>query len=220
MNDEHDPDTHRMRITAGGKIQVWVDFALQFFEANEKKALVLHTLPFKPKNEGTHTEETMEVVGSVDEPADQSCKRGMAVSTTTIPRLISVVEIIKREYLKTLDAKKSKELLGLYQYNELGCLEDHAEAGETADDGARPLEELLNGKHVTVKKSPYMKVTLCRQELPGLDASGATPQRPLKRKMSKSAKGRVKKHLKREVANNATDALVENEAEPPEAMAH
>lgn len=44
--------------------------------------------------------------------------------TTTIPRLISVVEIIKREYIKVLESKRSPRLEGLHQYNEIGCIED------------------------------------------------------------------------------------------------
>lgn len=44
----------------------------------------------------------------------------------TIPRLISVAEIIKREYLKKLDPSNSEggALPGLHQYNEIGCLEE------------------------------------------------------------------------------------------------
>jgi len=37
---------------------------------------------------------------------------------------VSVVEIIKREYLKSLGLKHPTRLTGLHQYNELGCLED------------------------------------------------------------------------------------------------
>ena len=44
----------------------------------------------------------------------------MKPSTNAIPKLISVVEIIKREYLKL----PNDTLVGLYQYNELGTLED------------------------------------------------------------------------------------------------
>jgi len=42
----------------------------------------------------------------------------------TVPRLISVAEIIKREHLKALAARHSLQLSGLHQYNEIGCLED------------------------------------------------------------------------------------------------
>ena len=50
----------------------------------------------------------------------------MAPSTTLIPRLVSVVEIIKREYVKKLDPALAEKgcLAGLHQYNEVGALED------------------------------------------------------------------------------------------------
>jgi hypothetical protein len=51
-------------------------------------------------------------------------------ATLLIPRLISVAEVIKREYLKTLPADQTE---GLFQYNELGCLE---ELPGYHDDGA------------------------------------------------------------------------------------
>lgn len=51
--------------------------------------------------------------------------RAISVSTTTIPRLLSVVEIIKREHIKYLDIVHSPVLTGLHQYNELGHLEQH-----------------------------------------------------------------------------------------------
>jgi hypothetical protein len=41
-----------------------------------------------------------------------------------VPRLISVVEIIKREYMKKLELEHSSSLLGLHQYNEIGTLEE------------------------------------------------------------------------------------------------
>jgi hypothetical protein len=43
---------------------------------------------------------------------------------STTPRLISVVEIIKREYLKSLAQKRSPRRIGLHQYNEIGLLDD------------------------------------------------------------------------------------------------
>jgi len=56
----------------------------------------------------------------------------LCLSTATIPRLVTVVEIVKREYGKwaasrlTQDGKPVNDSLrmGLHQYNELGCLED------------------------------------------------------------------------------------------------
>ncbi|KAI0059194.1 hypothetical protein BV25DRAFT_1809363 [Artomyces pyxidatus] len=194
-------EAHEIRITSHGKIQAWVDFALQFFEANEEKALVFHTLPFKGKAAG-------------DEK-----KTGISPSTTTIPRLISVVEIVKREYLKMLDAKSMAALVGLYQYNELGCLEDLGDADDDTADSmearASMLTAALGGsKNVKVTRSPYMKVTLCRKELPGLAEKGATCVQPAaKRTLTKSSKGRLRKRLKTAAAAAKTAAAAAEAAD-------
>ena len=45
-------------------------------------------------------------------------------SPATIPRLISVVEIVKREHLERLKARRSSSLAGVHQYNEVGTLQD------------------------------------------------------------------------------------------------
>ena len=60
-----------------------------------------------------------------------------AACTTTIPRLITVAEIIKREYLKAQKPKlgDGKSMVGLYQYNYLGCYEDeNGRTGESQED--------------------------------------------------------------------------------------
>ena len=54
--------------------------------------------------------------------AEEVASRRVRQSTLVIPRLISVVEIIKREWLKTSPAPS----LGLYQYNEIGTLEERS----------------------------------------------------------------------------------------------
>ncbi len=61
----------------------------------------------------------------------------MHPSLSLIPRLISVVEIIKREYVKKLDPLLAEKgcLSGLHQYNELGTLDSFGE--ETEDDQVR-----------------------------------------------------------------------------------
>lgn len=56
----------------------------------------------------------------VANPAKAKAKEGITPCTSTIPRLISVTEIIKREYLK----RTRKSLVGLHQYTEMACLED------------------------------------------------------------------------------------------------
>jgi hypothetical protein len=57
------------------------------------------------------------------------------------------VEIIKREYLKTMDAKGAPNIVGLYQYNEMGCLEDEAEeeGDQSVEDRIKMITEALSG---------------------------------------------------------------------------
>lgn len=176
-----------------------------YAQENEEKALVLHTFPTVAK---TKANERIEVdTGDGSEPqaspkpqqrTEDQEKRRLSASTTTIPRLISVVEIIKREYLVAMNAKRSLDLVGLYQYNEMGSLEDQVgnerrEVEESAEDRAKMITEALNGTKgyvqstglslcavlrwvasVKVARSPYMKITLCRKELAGMKERGAT----------------------------------------------
>jgi hypothetical protein len=58
------------------------------------------------------------------QPPVRPLRGALSNATTTIPRLISVAEIIKREYVKALESKRSPRLEGLHQYNEIGCLEN------------------------------------------------------------------------------------------------
>ena len=122
-------------------------------------------------------------------------ERTISPSTTTIPRLISVVEIIKREYLKTLEITHSRVLSGLYQYNEIGYLEQYEsqDGVPSEEDRTQVLAMALEGKNQCViyfmflrvgicnvnsspkdKKSAYMRVTLSKAELPHLIKQGAT----------------------------------------------
>lgn len=82
-------------------------------QKNEDQPLVLHTLPLVKEPEPV-----------LDETAPPKTPGKNGSSSATIPRLVSVAEIIKREYLKRLQAQKSPLLHGVHQYNEIGCLED------------------------------------------------------------------------------------------------
>jgi len=76
-------------------------------------------------------------------------ERALSPSATTIPRLITVAEIIKREYLIAMDAKRAPDLMGLYQYNEMGCIEDGIESEtveEKDEERMKMLAEVLAGK--------------------------------------------------------------------------
>ena len=130
-------------------------------QENEERPLVLHTLPTVAKTKSKENEGMEVDTGDGGEPQDapkprqeadvvDQQKKGLSVSTTTIPRLISVVEIIKREYLVAMNAKRSLDLVGLYQYNEMGSLEDQAEnerkeGEESAEGRAKMITEALGG---------------------------------------------------------------------------
>jgi hypothetical protein len=66
------------------------------------------------------------------------------VAQSTIPRLISVVEILKREYLKTLNVSAG-QLTGLHQYNELQW-EQRGEVPVEGEDRATTISIALEGK--------------------------------------------------------------------------
>lgn len=70
-------------------------------------------------------------------------------SMATIPRLISVVEIIKREHLKTLDGTLAEAgvLSGLHQYNELGDLAEEGHIEKSGDSEQERLETLARALH-------------------------------------------------------------------------
>ena len=61
---------------------------------------------------------------------------GMHPSTAAIAKLISVTEIIKREYLKL----PHTSLVVLYQYNELGTLEDLGLSPQPQQEGGEDVE--------------------------------------------------------------------------------
>ncbi|KAF8636294.1 hypothetical protein AX17_003648 [Amanita inopinata Kibby_2008] len=134
-----------IRVTNHNKIKYCVSFALDFFDKNEDVPIVLHTLPFgyliapEPEPE-PEPDVAVEDDDTSDAAKDENGKNSkgkkkqenrkqpqegsLSTATTTIPRLISVVEIIKREFIKNLALKHSPRLAGLHQYTEIGCLED------------------------------------------------------------------------------------------------
>ena len=125
---------HHIRITSHGKMRTWVEFALNHLKVScwleyvrptmnssqndSEIPLSLHTLP-------NYSNKSTEAVN----PQKIEKERGLSPSTTTIPRLLSVVEIIKREYLATLG---STSLRGLHQYNEIGCFDQDKSTAKDA----------------------------------------------------------------------------------------
>ncbi|KAJ6582926.1 hypothetical protein DFH09DRAFT_1029318 [Mycena vulgaris] len=189
-----------LRITNHGKIKPWVAFALDFFEKHEDIPIVLHTLPASPKTT-TSSENTEGTTAGPVRPV----KNPPSISPTasTVPRLISVVEIIKREYVKKLELEHSSTLVGLHQYNEIGTLEalglstpDTEPPQDPESLRSQEIVAALQGKtHLKIKQTPFMKITLSRVELS--DLTTATYQPPLLRKLSKSAKARAKRKEKK-----------------------
>lgn len=70
-------------------------------------------------------------------------------ATLVIPRLISVVEIIKREHIKALHEKRSPRLVGLHQYNQFGTLEElgYGETETAQDNRDEQIAHALEGKN-------------------------------------------------------------------------
>ncbi|KAH9925530.1 uncharacterized protein B0H18DRAFT_1008846 [Fomitopsis serialis] len=196
---------HQLRITNHGKINAWVQFALRFLQENPDQPLVFHTLPAKGK-QVHHAQDDVSIAPAEAQPSGSgavaSKKPRNHTSMSTIPRLVSVVEIVKREYLKTLDPALSQagKLSGLHQYNHVGELEqDEPEASlSPEEERQQAITQALSGKrHLRQHKVAYMKVTLCRKQLPDLVEGGATYQQPEIRALSKSARTRLKKKLKK-----------------------
>ena len=140
----------RLRITTHGKIKRYVAFSLRFlldvsslklsvdlnncFQQKDLdcKRVVLDTLPAPVDISISATDTT---------PKNDVPDR-LHSSTNMVYRLISVVEIIKREYIKLLETTHSTRLLGLHQYNEIGTLEDLGIVVESSNETAAADEEL------------------------------------------------------------------------------
>lgn len=129
---------------------------------------MLHTLPPKPKTTDK-TEPPDDVVSNAGGSRDSDSERNSENllnerisskssagpqaksphSTSNIPRLISVSEIIKREYFRKLPPDST----GLYQYNYLGYLEEDDPAlsnPNTLDENDRTeyITAVLEGKNL------------------------------------------------------------------------
>ncbi|KAJ4489633.1 hypothetical protein C8J55DRAFT_557535 [Lentinula edodes] len=181
-----------VRITRAGKLTNYVKYALESLEKNDKKAIVFHTLPEVHDNpEAAHTRQGLKDASTA------------SLTLITTPRLISVVEIIKREYLKDLEKRRSTRLVGLHQYNEIGSIENLGSNGvsvgrETDEQRAQRIAMTLEGKNFPKQRQfPYMRITLSVHELPELIKKGATYQKPVSRTMSKAAKKRAKTNQKK-----------------------
>ena len=100
--------------------------------------LTLHTLPAPPKP--TKPGQTVPTaMAEEDEDIRTAKRRRLASPTDDLPRLISVVEIIKREFYRLVLNKKagSGNPPGtlLHQYNVLACLEDDQPPPKESEEG-------------------------------------------------------------------------------------
>ncbi|CAE6533140.1 unnamed protein product [Rhizoctonia solani] len=181
-----DTSPHCMRIASHGKISLLVAFALKFLKENPKRPLVLHTLPYKP---GADAEEP-------DAPEPDAKKRKIEPSTTNVARLISVAEIVKREFKEG----------SLHQYNEIGCLDEPkspegAGIGVPSEPGAErqaALQKVVEGKnHLPIKRTPYMKITLSQSQLPESQVPNSTYQPPVVKKQSRGTRKRSRRRAKK-----------------------
>ncbi|WWC61674.1 uncharacterized protein I303_104259 [Kwoniella dejecticola CBS 10117] len=200
-------EPYRMRITSGGSISSYVDFAVRFLHDNPHTPLTLHTLPPSHPSQtnsttATKTTKTTTKTGadSLDHHAGSSTSKASSSSssssssnstflpcTTSIPRLISVVEIIKRTYLAQLRSSgakpnessvkvkasgKGKEVTrtskGIWQYttSDLYNPSSTSSAASSNAGGDTSLERVLNGNlRPKMTHHPYMTITLSTKPL-------------------------------------------------------
>ncbi|KAF5318501.1 hypothetical protein D9619_011033 [Psilocybe cf. subviscida] len=212
--------THKeIRITNQGKMKSWITAALDFLSCpdpatDDERVLVLDTLPISFTTTPTTTAAAA-AASSFAAPSDaapNAAPTSFASATSTIPRLISVAEIIKREFVNTLAEKKSTREMGLFQYNEIGTLEElrpdivgvgGGNGGDAAERANQIIHAMGGQNHPRQTQTPYMRITLSTTERPELLTTGASYQPPTKRKFSKSAKARAKKRAKK-AANAAS----------------
>lgn len=173
---------HEVRITDHTKIKQYVTFCLNYLKENPGATLVLHTLP--------HGSQPREEDAGEEPPATK--KRKLAAPIDNIPRLISVAEIIKREFARAVASKEAGDGNPhgtlLHQYNVVDCL---PQPEENRDE----ILDALQGKNYPKRNAiPYMKIYLTTQEQKELEDAGATHQEPLSPpQKTKSAKARERK---------------------------
>jgi len=160
----------------------------------------------------------------VQDPSTSKKPPRLSLCTVHIPRLISIVEIIKREFLTSVSRQNidhPENPIQLHQYNLVDALESDV-PGKKEGNEPIDLELALSGKnHLHVKRTPYMKVILCRRQLPPELVGNASYQEPLKPpKRSRSAKSRDRKRRRKEarLAGATADGNEETtKADPPSA---
>ncbi|WVR07216.1 hypothetical protein IAU60_004257 [Kwoniella sp. DSM 27419] len=201
-----------MRIASGGSIQAYVDFALGHLRENPRIPLVLHTLPPEPgpsaKGKG---KEKAKSNHDSDTTATQARANAFQPCTLAVPRLVTVVEIIKRTYLAEVRTSRNTRVghggddkaadnpgqgaarKGIWQYTESGLHMPRATDEEPELNG---LARVLGGKtRPQMLHHPYLQITLSTYPL-GLEINrNTTVQYALaKRKPRTKGKGGSKRN--------------------------
>lgn len=193
-------EIREVRVADHTKMKACISFCLRYLSENEGATLMLHTLP-------AHSNGNDDVAG---EPKRKKAK--LASPTANISRLVSVAEVVKREFSASRQAE-SKLPSGalLHQYNYIGCLPDSTNGSSKVNDD--PVLLALEGKnHLKRISTAYMKIYLTTEPRPDLEALGCTYQEPLlPPKKSRSARARAKKRAaKAEVKENSSKIVPED----------
>ncbi|KDQ15847.1 hypothetical protein BOTBODRAFT_173518 [Botryobasidium botryosum FD-172 SS1] len=219
-----------MRITGHAKLRALVTFGLTFLQEKPGQPLVLHTLPAEKSSVSEKTSGT-DVVAPItgheqDDAPPPAKKQRLSPSTESIPRLVSVAEIIKREFSVIMAEKRKKsannETVELHQWNEVGCLEDlqgSDKPAETEADRAEALLLALEGKKfLKQQRTPYMKITLCTQLIQSMDRAGVTyqapppPPKPSKAALARARTRRRKREFKEKEKEKGEEKQQERES--------
>lgn len=207
-------DPFELRITNHGKIRNFVSFALNFIKENPSRPLVLHTLPRRDEENGRndmsigdgHLDSNVVEKQTSDNDSEYPVrKRKLHASTSTIPKLITVVEITKREYIKWVRERKKSGgseavqpnvlCSGLHQYNQLETLQDLELLPSDKQEQESNLTRVLSGRNYPKQdRTPHLRITLSVSALPALEElHGATHQSPSVVVKSKSARSRERR---------------------------
>jgi len=169
---------HLQRITTSRKITSSVSQALLHLKDPANEPLLLHT--FTPD----HYVLTKKRKRDESDPS-QAEKEGRKISDL-IPRLISVVEIVKRE-CKTV-----------HQYNQMGCLEWEEDGGEEDEEAKKKKEEkivldVVNGRKRPRKNhTPYLKVWLSMKRIDELEGRDDVTYQPPATKKTRQHRTKTK----------------------------
>lgn len=108
-------------------------------QENEDRPLVFHTMPAEPRPEPAEH-------SAAPKPLAERKANKLHPSLALVPRLVSVVEIVKREYVKLLDPSLAEQgcLSGLHQYNEIVHLDVAASNAGPTDAEEQRLEALTH----------------------------------------------------------------------------